>query len=108
MFKLLQLRCWFLNLRKLFSGCACTRQFSVSSGTIAHRSRLDLSTWFLAAEFMVNAYSRDREDHLLTGRGLAGKFQLSYVTAYKLKRSFWPTSWNRQVGCLGVAFVCPS
>jgi hypothetical protein len=31
-------------------------------------------------------HARGREDHLLTGQGLAEKFQLSYVAAYKLKK----------------------
>ncbi|WP_367268352.1 transposase [uncultured Sulfitobacter sp.] len=76
----------FLELRKLYHCRNCRRQFSVTSGTIAHRSRLELSFWFIAAEDIITAHAKGVADALLTGHGLADRYGISYAATYRLKQ----------------------
>ncbi len=76
----------FLELRKLYNCRNCRRQFSVTSGTIAHRSRLELSFWFIGAEDVITAHAQGVAEALLTGHGLADRYGVSYAAAYRLKQ----------------------
>lgn len=76
----------FLELRKLYHCRNCRRQFSATSGTAAHRSRLDLRLWFKAAEDIITAYAQGYAEAYLTGHGLADRYGISYAAAYRMKQ----------------------
>jgi transposase-like protein len=76
----------FLEGRQLYFCRSCSKQFSVKSGTIAHRSRLALRMWFIAAEDIITAYAKARAEAWLTGHDLAERYQISYAAAYRLKQ----------------------
>ncbi len=76
----------FLEGRQLYFCRSCGRQFSVVSGTIAHRSRLELRLWFVAAEDIITAYAKGKAEAWLTGHDLAERYEISYAAAYRLKQ----------------------
>lgn len=76
----------YLELRKLCHCRNCRHQFSVTSGTIANRSRVNLRTWFIAAEDIINAYARNQEAAWLTGHYLKNRYGISYAAAFRLKK----------------------
>lgn len=76
----------FLERRQLYFCRSCSKQFSVKSGTIAHRSRLALRMWFIAAEDIITAYAKGRAEAWLTGHDLAERYKISYAAAYRLKQ----------------------
>lgn len=71
--------------RSLYQCRPCRTQFSVTAGTMMHRSRLDLRMWFIAAEDVISAYGRRREYHQLTGSMLTDRYGISYAAAHRLK-----------------------
>ncbi|MFA8386497.1 MAG: hypothetical protein ACEPO2_12805 [Pelagibaca sp.] len=75
----------YLKMRKCLYCRKCKRQLSVTAGTIAHRSRLDLRMWFIAAEDVISAYAIGKEDAFLTGHDLAHRYGVSYSAAHRLK-----------------------
>jgi hypothetical protein len=69
-----------------------------------HRSRLDLRMWFIAASDVITAYAFLREEETLTGQGLARKYKISYVAAYRLKTTLVKDL--RQTGNILRACIC--
>jgi transposase-like protein len=75
---------WRLKARpRVYECAACHRQESATAGTVLHRTRTDLTKWFLAAYLM----GRDK-------RGVSGKFlqrelgvayQTAWTMAHKLR-----------------------
>lgn len=90
--------------RALYQCRPCRTQFSVTAGTIMHRSRLDLRTWFIAASDVITAYANGREEEKLTGHGLALQYEISYVAAHRLKTALVKDL--RQPGNLLRACIC--
>ena len=73
---------WRLKARPRVYECAkCHRQASVAAGTVFHRTRTDLSKWFLAAYLM----GRDK-------RGVSAKFLQRELGWRTRRRGPWHTS----------------
>lgn len=90
--------------RSLYQCRSCRVQFSVTVGTIMHRSRLDLRMWFIAASDVMSAYANGWEEERLTGQGLADRYGISYVAAHRLKTALVKDL--RQPGNLLRACIC--
>jgi transposase-like protein len=75
---------WRLKARPRVHECtACHRQESVTAGTVLHRTRTDLSKWFLAAYLM----GRDKRgvSAKFLQRELAVAYQTAWTMAHKLR-----------------------
>ena len=75
---------WRLKARpRVFECAACHRQESVTAGTVFHRTRTDLSKWFLAAYLM----GRDKRgvSAKFLQRELAVAYQTAWTMAHKLR-----------------------
>jgi hypothetical protein len=70
---------------RLFECLACGRQTSITAGTVMHRSKLPLTTWFWAAHLMAT------HSNGMSARQLEDQLSVSYKTAWlltqKLRRS---------------------
>ncbi|TVP79979.1 MAG: IS1595 family transposase [Puniceicoccaceae bacterium] len=75
----------YIENRALYQCRACRRQFSVTAGTEAHRSRLDLRMWFIAAEEIITAYAEETGHHRLVGQSMAHRYGISYSATHRLK-----------------------
>ena len=65
---------------------ACGRQTSVTAGTILHRSKLPLTTWFWAAHLMAT-HSNGMSAQQLMGQLGLGSYKTAWLLAQKLRRS---------------------
>jgi len=75
---------WRLKERpRMFECRACNHQESVTSGTIFHRTRTDLSKWFLAA-YLMGKDKRGVSAKLLQ-RELGVAYQTAWTIAHKLR-----------------------
>jgi transposase-like protein len=75
---------WQLKARpRVYECAACHRQESVTAGTVFHRTRTDLSKWFLAAYLM----GRDKRgvSAKFLQRELAVAYQTAWTMAHKLR-----------------------
>src|SRR5271168_5501098 len=75
---------WRLKARPRVYECAtCHRQESVTAGTVLHRTRTDLSKWFVAAYLM----GRDKRgvSAKFLQRELAVAYQTAWTMAHKLR-----------------------
>jgi len=90
--------------RALYQCRSCRTQFSLTAGTIMHRSRLDLMIWFIAAVDVITAYAHMREEEALIGHGLAKRYRISYAAIHRLKTALVKDL--RQPGNLLRACIC--
>lgn len=65
---------------------ACGRQTSVTAGTIMHRTKLPLTTWFWAARLMAT-HSNGMSAQQLMGQLALGSYKTAWLLAQKLRRS---------------------
>lgn len=65
---------------------ACGRQTSVTAGTIMHRTKLPLTTWFWAAHLMAT-HSNGMSAQQLMGQLGLGSYKTAWLLAQKLRRS---------------------
>jgi predicted RNA-binding Zn-ribbon protein involved in translation (DUF1610 family)/transposase-like protein len=65
---------------------ACGRQTSVTAGTILHRTKLPLTTWFWAAHLMAT-HSNGMSAQQLMGQLGLGSYKTAWLLAQKLRRS---------------------
>ena len=75
---------WRLKARpRVYECTACRRQESVTAGTVLHRTRTDLSKWFVAAYLM----GRDKRgvSAKFLQRELAVAYQTAWTMAHKLR-----------------------
>src|SRR3954468_8532581 len=75
---------WRLKARpRVYECTACHRQESVTAGTVLHRTRTDLSKWFVAAYLM----GRDKRgvSAKFLQRELAVAYQTAWTMAHKLR-----------------------
>lgn len=75
-----------IKTRKYYQCRECRLQFSVTSGTICHRTHLDLKVWFNAAELIIEASKSERSHELLTSKVLSAKLGVTYKVAYELRK----------------------
>ncbi|MGH7074219.1 MAG: IS1595 family transposase [Stellaceae bacterium] len=71
-------RAWRLASRAVFECPDCGRQTSITSGTILHRSKLPLQTWFWAAHLMAT------HSNGMSALQLAAQLGVGYKTAWLL------------------------
>jgi transposase-like protein len=64
----------------------CGRQTSVTAGTIMHRTKLPLTTWFWAAHLMAT-HSNGMSAQQLMGQLGLGSYKTAWLLAQKLRRS---------------------
>jgi len=80
-------RSWLLKSRAYTYECvACGRQTSVTAGTIMHRTKLPLTTWFWAAHLMAT-HSNGMSAQQLMGQLGLGSYKTAWLLAQKLRRS---------------------
>ena len=65
---------------------SCGRQTSVTAGTIMHRTKLPLTTWFWAAHLMAT-HSNGMSAQQLMGQLGLGSYKTAWLLAQKLRRS---------------------
>jgi hypothetical protein len=74
-----------LSGRSFFRCRSCRTQFSVTSGTALHRTRVPIQVWFIATDAVIRAYAQAACGYHIPGRKLAQKMDLSYRGAVRLK-----------------------
>ena len=81
----------FLKSRSIYQCRKCRNQFSATTGTIMHRSRLDLGIWFRATELLIkegyNSYYSYADDFRMTSKELAARLGIQYVAAHRLRNT---------------------
>jgi len=81
------LRGWELSSKKFTWECAeCHRQTSVTAGTVMHRSKLPLTTWFMAAH-LVSSHSNGISAMQLQGQLGLGSYKTAWLVLHKLRRA---------------------
>ena len=80
-------RSWPLKSRAYTYECiACGQQTSVTAGTIMHRTKLPLTTWFWAAHLMATHSNGMSAQQLMGQLGLCS-YKTAWLLAQKLRRS---------------------
>lgn len=92
--------------RFLYQCRTCRRQFSLTTETVVHRSRLDLRMWFIAAEEIISAYAESREEIRLIGHPMAKRYGISYPALHRLKKILIEDLSQQPGGGLIGACVC--
>ena len=78
---------WRLAKRPWMHECAkCHRQTSVTAGTIFHKTRLPLRTWFLAAYFMATHSNGMSALQLQSKLGI-GSYKTAWLLEHKLRKA---------------------
>src|SRR5271170_3623151 len=81
------LKGWELSGKKFTWECAeCGRQTSVTAGTVMHRSKIALSTWFMAAH-LVSSHSNGISALQLQGQLGLGSYKTAWLMLHKLRRA---------------------
>lgn len=87
-----------LDQRKIFVCRKCNAQFSLTSGTILHRSRVSLRVYFeLSADIIRYKIRRSSP----TGHGIKDKYGIAYATAVRLKEIISRSLEEEDGGLLG-------
>lgn len=76
----------WIKTRHLFQCEQCRYQFSATSGTALHRSRLSLGIWFGAVETIIHYRSRIYFGDDMPARALALKLDIQYVSARRMRK----------------------
>ena len=74
-----------LSGRSFFRCRPCRTQFSVTSGTVLHRTHVPILVWFVATEAVIRAHARAACRYHIPGRKLAQELGLSYRGTVRLK-----------------------
>jgi transposase-like protein len=78
---------WELGTKKFTWECAaCGRQTSVTAGTVMHRSKVALRTWFLAAHLMATHSNGLSALQMQAHLGL-GSYKTAWLLCHKLRRA---------------------
>jgi ISXO2-like transposase domain/Transposase zinc-ribbon domain len=78
---------WQLGSKKFTWECAaCGRQTSVTAGTVIHRSKVPLRTWFLAAHLMATHSNGISALQMQAQLGL-GSYKTAWLLCHKLRRA---------------------
>jgi len=76
-----------LTARNLYHCRFCQKQFSLGSGTLFHRRRVGLRTYFSLAEGLIERRATGFSRIPSTGHGIKNHFNLAYQTAVNLKKN---------------------
>jgi hypothetical protein len=78
---------WELSGKRFTCECAeCGRQTSVTAGTVMHRSKLPLTTWFMALHF-VSSHSNGISALQLQAQLGLGSYKTAWLMLHKLRRT---------------------
>lgn len=80
--------------RRVFECGDCRHQYSATSGTIMHRSRLPLPKWILAAALIVNG--RKGISACQMARDLHVTYKTAWYLGHRLRRAMRESSWLRK------------
>ena len=75
-----------LATRQLYRCRSCRLQFSSTSGTLLHNTRIPVLLWFIATEVMIRTYVGSSCTFHLSNRELARKIGRSYLGAVRMKK----------------------
>ena len=75
-----------LSTRATYKCRACKHQFSLTSGTAMHGSRLELPIWFAATEKIILSQSRGPRGYFVPAHEIAGLLGIHYVAGWRLKK----------------------
>lgn len=75
-----------LSTRAVYKCRSCKHQFSLTSGTPLHGSRLELPVWFAATERIIRSRSRGPRDYFVPAQNLAALLGIHYVAGWRLKK----------------------
>lgn len=76
----------WIETRSRFQCRSCRHQFSVTSGTALHRTRLPLGMWFLAVESLIQYYVNSSLQYHISGHALAQELGVQYVAARRIRK----------------------
>ncbi len=79
-------RAWVLERRHLWECSACHRQTSVTAGTVMHRTRTPLRTWFWAAYLVATHHPGISAKQLQRQLGLS-RYETAWLILHKLRRA---------------------
>jgi transposase-like protein len=79
-------RAWVLERRHLWECSACHLQTSVTAGTVMHRTRMPLRTWFWAAYLVATHHPGISAKQLQRQLGLS-RYETSWLILQKLRRA---------------------
>ena len=77
---------WVLERRHLWQCSACARQTSVTAGTVMHRTRTPLRTWFWAAYLVATHHPGISAKQLQRQLGLS-RYETAWLILQKLRRA---------------------
>lgn len=72
--------------RDTFQCNSCRYQYSVTTGTALHRTRLPIGLWFQISEALIEHHANGYENFHLSVHTVAAGFGLSYATAYRTRK----------------------
>lgn len=72
--------------RSAFQCNNCRYQFSVTTGTALHRTRLTLGMWFRITEALIELHYNGYENFHLSVHTVLARFGISYATAYRTRK----------------------
>ena len=88
---------WRISQRRMWMCSSCGRKTSVTAGTIFHRSRTPLSTWFAAAWFVTS--SKNGMSALALQQQLGfGSYETAWAWLHKLRRAMVRPDRDRLAG----------
>ena len=92
------------NVRKNLYQClepTCKQQFSVTSGTIFHDSRIPLSKWFMAISLVMDAKKGISAKQLQQHLGL-GSYQTAWHMTHRIREAMQDTSGFKLTGIVEI------
>jgi uncharacterized protein YchJ len=92
---------WTLPRRALFEFRSCRHQASVTAGTILHRTRLSLSSWFAAA-YLVTTHTPGFSALQLQRQLGLSRYETAFVMLHKLRRAMRRPERDRIAGTVEV------
>lgn len=88
------IKAYRLKNRRLYECGDCRHQFSATSGTILHRSRLPLSKWILAVAIIANA--RKGVSACQLARDLHITYKSAWYLGHRIRRAMRELSWMQK------------
>ncbi len=90
----------WISSRTLFQCRHCRHQFSVTTGTFLHRTRLPLSKWFRATESLIRFRVAIWGNFHMPAQALAEELDIEYVAARRTRKLILAEITRSQTGIL--------
>ena len=88
------IKAYRIRKRRLYECGDCRHQYSATSGTIMHRSRLPLSKWILAVALITNARKGVSDCQL--ARDLHVTYKTAWYLGHRIRRAMRELSWLKK------------